>query len=208
MPGNKSNRHWITRQRNDPFVDKARKAGYRSRSAYKLLEIDRRDGLFRRGDTVVDLGAAPGGWSQVARERVGGQGRVIAIDILPFEPIPGVISLEGDMRDRQTHDRVIELLAGNSAQVVISDMAPNISGSAILDQPRILQIATSALEAGIRFLSPDGNSLIKVFQGEEFDAFVGAMQRAFTKTRVRKPKASRASSREVYVLGLGLSPGA
>nr|VFJ95220.1 MAG: 23S rRNA Um-2552 2'-O-methyltransferase [Candidatus Kentron sp. LFY]VFK00397.1 MAG: 23S rRNA Um-2552 2'-O-methyltransferase [Candidatus Kentron sp. LFY] len=193
---------------NDPFVKKAQKAGYRSRSAYKLLEIDQRDGLFRRGDTVVDLGAAPGGWSQVATEQIGEEGRVIAIDVLPIDPIPGVVTLKGDMRDRRMQDRITELLAGNSAQVVISDMAPNITGSNVLDQPKILQVAESALESGIRFLVPGGHFLVKMFQGEGFDAFVRAVQHSFAKTRVRKPKASRASSREVYILGLGLLPGA
>jgi len=206
MPKNKSNRCWIAEHRSDPFVKKAQGAGYRSRSAYKLLEIDRRDRLFQRGDTVVDLGAAPGGWSQVARDRIGKEGRVIAIDLLPIEPLHGVVSVKGDMRDRQTQDRIVELLAGNPARVVISDMAPNISGSNTLDQPKIMQIAESALELGIRFLAPGGDFLVKVFQGEGFDAFVGAVQHSFGKTRVRKPKASRPSSREVYILGLGLPP--
>nr|VFJ46930.1 MAG: 23S rRNA Um-2552 2'-O-methyltransferase [Candidatus Kentron sp. FW]VFJ56245.1 MAG: 23S rRNA Um-2552 2'-O-methyltransferase [Candidatus Kentron sp. FW] len=199
----RSNRYWIIEHNRDPFVREAKKTGYRSRSAYKLLEIARRDQLFKRGDTIVDLGAAPGGWSQVAVEKIGKEGRVIAIDILPMEPIPGVISLKGDARDRETQGQVIKLLAEDLAQVVISDMAPNISGSNTLDQPRILQIAESALESGIRFLAPGGHFLVKVFQGDGFDAFIATVQCSFSKTRVRKPKASRASSREVYVLGWG-----
>nr|VFK20576.1 MAG: 23S rRNA Um-2552 2'-O-methyltransferase [Candidatus Kentron sp. LPFa] len=208
MPKNKSNRRRITEHRNDPFVKKARETGYRSRAAYKLLEIDQRDHLFRHGDTVLDLGAAPGGWSQVARERIGKGGRVIAIDMLPMEPIPGVVALQGDMQDPEIQDRIVELLAEDSVRIVISDMAPNITGSNALDQPRSLQIAESALETAIRFLAPGGDFLVKVFQGEGFDAFVSTVRRSFTKTRIRKPKASRPASREVYILGLGLSSSA
>ncbi|VFM96899.1 MAG: 23S rRNA Um-2552 2'-O-methyltransferase [Candidatus Kentron sp. G] len=199
-------RNWITRHRKDPFVKEAKEAGYRSRAAYKLLEIQRRDGLFRRGDTVVDLGAAPGGWSQVARELAGGAGRVIAVDILPMEPLAGVVFLEGDILDPALEGRITDLLAGKPARVVISDMAPNISGLNALDQPRVLRMAESALESGRRILAPEGSFLVKVFQGEGFDAFVKEVRGAFTKTVIRKPKASRASSREVYVLGRGLLP--
>nr|VFJ67134.1 MAG: 23S rRNA (uridine2552-2'-O)-methyltransferase [Candidatus Kentron sp. FM]VFJ67312.1 MAG: 23S rRNA (uridine2552-2'-O)-methyltransferase [Candidatus Kentron sp. FM]VFK16622.1 MAG: 23S rRNA (uridine2552-2'-O)-methyltransferase [Candidatus Kentron sp. FM] len=195
-------RNWITRHRKDPFVKEAKGAGYRSRAAYKLLELQRRDGLFRRGDTVVDLGAAPGGWSQVARELVGGAGRVIAVDILPMAPLPGVILLAGDILDPELEGRIATLLAGTPARVVISDMAPNITGLNALDQPRALQMAESALEVGCRILAPGGSFLVKVFQGEGFDAFVKGVRGAFAKTCIRKPKASRASSREVYVLGI------
>nr|VFK28563.1 MAG: 23S rRNA Um-2552 2'-O-methyltransferase [Candidatus Kentron sp. MB] len=203
MPGNKTNRRWITEHGKDPFVRKAQRAGYRSRSAYKLLEIDQRDRLFQRGDIVLDLGASPGGWSQVATERIGKNGRVIAVDLLSMEPLSGVVSLEGDIREQQMQDRITELLAGDSARVVISDMAPNITGSNIIDQPRVMQIAESVIELGDRFLAPDGNLLVKVFQGEGVDDFVKEIRSSFSKTRIRKPKASRPSSREVYVLGLG-----
>nr|VFK51843.1 MAG: 23S rRNA Um-2552 2'-O-methyltransferase [Candidatus Kentron sp. TUN]VFK53454.1 MAG: 23S rRNA Um-2552 2'-O-methyltransferase [Candidatus Kentron sp. TUN]VFK54670.1 MAG: 23S rRNA Um-2552 2'-O-methyltransferase [Candidatus Kentron sp. TUN] len=203
MRKNKNNRHWITEYHKDLFVKKAKETGYRSRSAYKLLEINQRDQLFQRGDTVVDLGAAPGGWSQVAKGQIGKEGRVIAIDIRPIKPLPGVVSLEGDMRNEEIQNQIAKLLAGNLARVVISDMAPNISGSNAIDQPRALQIAESALELSIRFLAPGGDFLVKVFQGEGFDGFVNRVQRSFSKTRIRKPKASRASSREVYVLGWG-----
>nr|VFK40832.1 MAG: 23S rRNA (uridine2552-2'-O)-methyltransferase [Candidatus Kentron sp. TC] len=208
MRASKSNPYRTTSRRNDPFVKKAKEAGYRSRAAYKLLEIDQRDHLFRLGDTVVDLGAAPGGWSQVAKEKIGKKGLVIAIDMLPIKPIHGVVSLKGDMRDRRMQNQILDLLAGDAARVVISDMAPNISGSSVLDQPKILHVAESAFEAGIRFLAPGGDFLVKVFQGEGFDAFVSTVRCSFTKTHIRKPKASRPSSREVYILGLGLSSNA
>nr|VFK05358.1 MAG: 23S rRNA Um-2552 2'-O-methyltransferase [Candidatus Kentron sp. H]VFK05812.1 MAG: 23S rRNA Um-2552 2'-O-methyltransferase [Candidatus Kentron sp. H]VFK09252.1 MAG: 23S rRNA Um-2552 2'-O-methyltransferase [Candidatus Kentron sp. H] len=197
----RSTGNWITKHRKDPFVRDAREAGYRSRAAYKLLEINQRDGLFQRGDVVVDLGAAPGGWSQVASQQVGGAGRIIAIDRLPMVPLPGVDSLEGDIRDRAVQSWIVEILAGRPARVVLSDMAPNISGMNALDQPRALQMAESALDIGLGILAPGGDFLVKVFQGEGFEAFVKAVRGSFSKTYVRKPKASRAYSREIYVLG-------
>ncbi|MBT8420124.1 MAG: RlmE family RNA methyltransferase [Gammaproteobacteria bacterium] len=196
------NRNWITSHIKDPFVKRAVEAGYRSRAAYKLLEIDQRDGLFRRGDTVVDLGAAPGGWTQVASQRVGREGRVIAVDVLPMDPLPGVVSLEGDLHDPAVQVQIMEALAGRSASAVISDMAPNISGMNALDQPRTMQMAELALDISRDILAPGAGFLVKVFQGEGFDAFVKTVQQSFSKVYVRKPKASRANSREVYVLGL------
>jgi len=199
----KKNRNWITKHCNDPFVKEAQEAGYRSRAAYKLLEIHRRDRLFQPGDTVLDLGAAPGGWSQVASRQVGEGSRVIAIDILPMDTLPGVISLQGDLQDQEVYDQLLAILAGEPVRVVISDMAPNITGVSALDQPRAMQVAELALDMALQLLAPGGNFLVKVFQGEGFDAFVKTVRGSFSKTYIRKPKASRASSREVYVIGWG-----
>nr|VFJ56458.1 MAG: 23S rRNA Um-2552 2'-O-methyltransferase [Candidatus Kentron sp. DK]VFJ63009.1 MAG: 23S rRNA Um-2552 2'-O-methyltransferase [Candidatus Kentron sp. DK] len=199
----KKNRNWINRHRRDPFVREANAAGYRSRAAYKLLEIHRRDKLFRRGDTVVDLGAAPGGWSQVASQQVGAGGRVIAVDILPMESLPGVVTLQKDIHDAILRDRIKEVLAGNAVRIVISDMAPNITGVNALDQPRAMGMAELALEVSRGILVPGGNFLVKVFQGEEFDAFLKMVRSHFSEAAIRKPQASRSDSREVYVLGRG-----
>ncbi|CUB07896.1 MAG: RlmE family RNA methyltransferase [Tepidiphilus sp.] len=204
MGKNKSHRDWIHRHLNDPYVQEATRAGYRSRAAFKLLEIDDKDRLLRRGQCVLDLGSAPGAWSQVARERVGETGRVFALDLLPMAPIPGVDFLQGDFTEEATERALEALLAGAVLDVVLSDMAPNLSGIASVDQARAMHLAELALDFAVRHLRPEGVFLIKVFQGEGFDDFRRALGAAFRSVAVRKPKASRDRSAEVYLLGRGL----
>lgn len=203
MARSKSSDRWLRRHFTDEYVKRAQKEGRRSRAVYKLAEIDERDRLFRPGMTVVDLGAAPGGWSQYARERVGPAGRVIALDILPMEPIAGVEVLQGDFTEPAVLDSLIERLGGQPVDLVIADMAPNISGIASADQGRTMLLAELALEFADKTLRPGGDFLVKTFQGAGFQEFHRAMQRRFAKLHVRKPKASRAESREVYLLGKG-----
>lgn len=203
MKKHRSSKRWLAEHHGDFYVQQARRAGYRSRAAYKLLEIDRRDRLFRRGIVVVDLGAAPGGWSQVAAQRVGPDGRVIALDRLPITPLPGVEVLQGDMEDAQVIERLEEKLAGREVDLVISDMAPNISGVEAIDQPRSICLAELAVDFACKVLRPGGDTVVKVFQGAGFDPFVRTLRRHFHKVVIRKPSASRGRSREVYLLGRG-----
>jgi 23S rRNA (uridine2552-2'-O)-methyltransferase len=200
-----SSRRWLREHGQDEFVEKSRLEGYRSRAAFKLMELDRRDGVFARGMLVVDLGAAPGSWSQYAAERVGAEGRVVALDMLPMEPLAGVDFLQGDFREEEVLRRLEGSLAGAEASVVMSDMAPNLSGMSAVDQPRAMLLAELALGLASRVLTPGGTFVSKAFQGEGFDAFVRDVRAVFQTVRVRKPKASRARSREVYVLARGYS---
>ena len=193
-------RAWRKRQRDDPYVARAQREGYRSRACYKLLELHRRDHLFRPGMTVVDLGAAVGSWSQVARRLVGRHGRVIASDLLPMEPIAGVEFVQGDFTDPDVCERIIESLGATPADLVISDMAPNMSGVRALDQPRSLYLVELALEFAQRVLSPGGEFVAKVFQGEGFEQLLGECRTAFARVQLRKPAASRPDSREQYVV--------
>jgi 23S rRNA (uridine2552-2'-O)-methyltransferase len=204
MSRTKSSGRWLDRQRRDPYVKQAQKEGYRSRAAYKLAELDERDHLLRPGMTVVDLGAAPGGWSQYARRRVGEAGRVIALDVLPMEAIAGVEFLHGDFTENEVLSLLERQLQGRKADLVISDMAPNISGVAASDQARSVYLAELALEFADKHLKPGGNLVLKTFQGEGFPELLKAMQARFARVQTRKPKASRAESREIYLLGKGL----
>ena len=199
----RTSRAWMHEHVTDPFVKAAKREGYRSRAAYKVLEIDRRDGLFQPGALVVDLGAAPGGWSQVARERVGKTGRVVAIDLLPMEAIVGVEFIEADFTDDAGLKVLMALTGDRPLDVVISDMAPNISGIGISDQARAMELAELALEFATQHLKPGGSFLVKVFQGEGFDGFIAATRQRFQKVGSRKPEASRDRSNEVYLLGTG-----
>ena len=201
MKKSSSSRRWLREHHSDAFVLQARKEGYRSRAAYKLLEIDKRDRLFRPGMVVLDLGAAPGGWSQVAAQRVGARGRVIALDLLEMPPLPGVEFHRGDINDDQAIDKLLKSLPEGGVDLVISDMAPNISGVDAIDQPRSLQVAEMALDVARKVLLPGGDMLIKLFQGGGVDAYIKELRRSFRKVIHRKPQASRARSREVYVLG-------
>jgi 23S rRNA (uridine2552-2'-O)-methyltransferase len=196
-----SSRRWLQEHHSDSYVLQARKEGYRSRAAYKLLEIDRRDRLFRPGMVVLDLGAAPGGWSQVAAQRIGARGRVIAFDLLDMPPLPGVEFQRGDINDDQAIDKLLKTLPDGGVDLVISDMAPNISGVDAIDQPRSIQVAEMALDVARKVLHPGGDMLIKLFQGAGVDAYIKELRRSFRKVIHRKPQASRARSREVYVLG-------
>jgi len=197
----KSGSAWMHEHVNDPHVKKAQADGYRSRAAYKLLEIDKRDRLLRPGLTVVDLGAAPGSWCQVAAQKVGRQGRVLAIDLLPVAPIPGVESLEGDFTDPVALTWLAEKLQSSQVDLVLSDMAPNISGVILRDQARHYELCELALEFSVSWLKPDGAFLVKVFQGVGFEDFRAQMRQAFEQVFIRKPDASRDRSTEVYLLG-------
>lgn len=194
-----SSRRWLSRQASDPFVKQARSQGYRARAAFKLLELDQRERLLRPGQRVVDLGAAPGSWSQVAAERVGRNGRVVALDLLPMDPLPDVDFIQGDFREAEVLQQ-LEVLVGGKVDLVLSDMAPNISGIAASDQARSMDLAELALEFAVGWLEPDGRFVVKLFQGEGFDNYVREARRSFKTVRVRKPSASRKESREVYLV--------
>lgn len=197
----KASKQWMHEHVNDPFVQLAKKEGYRSRAAYKLLEIDAKDRLLKPGMVVVDLGATPGGWSQVAAAKVGRGGKVIALDLLPLDPLAGVDFIQGDFRDAEVLRQLEDLLQGKPVGLVISDMAPNISGVASADQARALHLAELALEFALEHLKPEGSFLVKVFQGAGFEDFLKLMRSRFTRVATRKPKASRDRSSEVYLLG-------
>jgi 23S rRNA (uridine2552-2'-O)-methyltransferase len=200
----KSSQRWLREHFDDPFVARAQQEGYRSRAVYKLVEIDRRDQLLRPGLRVVDLGAAPGGWSQYAAERVGPSGQVVASDILDMEPIPGVEIVTGDFHEESVLNAILEQLGGEKADLVVSDIAPNLSGTDAIDQPRAVSLCELALDLAVRVLKPNGAFLVKVFQGQGSDEFMSELRRRFVRVVVRKPEASRPRSREVYVLARGL----
>lgn len=205
----KSSTRWLGEHFSDEFVKRAQAEGWRSRAVFKLEEIDAKDRLIRAGMTIVDLGAAPGGWSQYAAKKLHGKGRIIALDILDMEPVAGVEFLQGDFTEDEPLQRLLETI-GESAggapgvDLVMSDMAPNMSGMDGIDQPKGIYLAELALDLAEKVLKPGGNFLVKVFQGEGTDAFMGALKQRFVKVIVRKPKASRARSREVYLLATGL----
>lgn len=204
MKRSKTSKSWMAEHVNDPFVQRAKTDGLRARAAYKLMEIDDKDKLIRPGMVVVDLGAAPGSWSQVAISRVGSGGRVLALDLLPMEPIHGVEFMQGDFHDEAFVASFEELLGKRKVDLVMSDIAPNISGIPSVDQARSVYLAELALDFACQHLSPAGRFLVKVFQGEGFDAFRKAMEGVFKSVIVRKPQASRDRSSEVYLLGAGL----
>lgn len=206
MKKHKTSKAWMHEHVTDPYVQRAKAGGWRSRAAFKLMEIDDKDRLLRPGMLVVDLGAAPGGWSQVAAERVGATGRVLAIDLLEMAPIPGVEVIQGDFGDDAILADLEARMGGRPADLVISDMAPNISGIASTDQARSVLLAELALDFAVRHLKPGGDLLVKLFQGEGFDGFRAAMGEAFERVVVRKPKSSRDRSSEVYLLGKGRQP--
>jgi len=195
---------WRREQGQDKFFRRAKAEGYRARSAYKLLEISEKHGVLRPGQVVLDLGAAPGSWSQVAAERVGGTGRVVAIDLQPIGTIPGVITIVGDIRDAAILERARQAL-GRGADVVLSDVAPRASGIILVDQARAIELARSALDAAAGALRPNGSFVVKVFRGEEFDRFLAEVRRRFRKVNVVIPAATRAESREAFVVARGFS---
>ncbi|HUS24389.1 MAG TPA: RlmE family RNA methyltransferase [Candidatus Binatia bacterium] len=184
----------------DPYVLRARREGYRSRAVYKLEELDQRDHLLRPGLTVVDLGAAPGGWCQYIQRRHGARVRVIALDVLPMDPVPGVTFLQGDFREAAVLARLEEALAGSPVDLVLSDLAPNISGVDAADQAGTVLLAELALDFARRHLRPGGTLLLKLFQGEGFDEFLKVLRQGFAKVAIRKPQASRSRSSEIYLL--------
>jgi 23S rRNA (uridine2552-2'-O)-methyltransferase len=195
-----SSRRWMHEHLSDEFVKKAQKEGYRSRAVYKLLEIIEKNNVIHNGDIVLDLGAAPGGWSQVAAKFVGEKGKVIASDILPIEEINGVIFLQGDFTEESIYEKLLELTGDFKVNVVLSDMAPNMSGQLSVDQPKSMYLADLAIEMAIKTLDLNGSFIVKLFQGEGFDAFVQTTRKSFKKVSVLKPKASRSRSKEVYLL--------
>lgn len=201
MRRTKSSQKWLREHFDDEFVKRAQKEGFRSRAIYKLREIDERDRLFRSGLTVVDLGAAPGGWSQYAKDRVGPQGYVLGVDILPMDPLPGVEFIHGDFTEPAALESVSKALAERPVDLVLSDMAPNISGVGVSDQAKAMYLAELAVDFALTHLHPGGHLLLKAFQGAGFPELHRLMQTHFTKLLSRKPQASRARSREIYLLG-------
>jgi 23S rRNA (uridine2552-2'-O)-methyltransferase len=200
MSKNSSSRRWLREHFSDTYVKKAQQEGYRSRAVYKLFELQERDKIFKPGMTVVDLGAAPGGWSQVLVDLVGPKGRVIAMDILPMDDIPGVDFIQADFSEDAAPEMLLQKLGDAPVNWVISDMAPNLSGIDSVDQPRSIFLAELALDFAIQVLGKKGGFLVKVFQGDGFDAFLLEVRKHFKKVAIRKPKASRDRSREVYIV--------
>lgn len=199
-----SSRRWLQEHFNDPYVKKAQASGYRSRAVFKLLEMQERGRLFSPGMTVVDLGAAPGGWSQVLASLVKSSGRVIAMDILPMDPLPGVEIIHGDFADEAILQQLLDTLGEDAPDWVVSDIAPNLSGNPGIDMPRVLYLAELALDFAVKTIKPQGGFLIKIFQGPGSEAFLAEVKRQFKVVTIRKPKASRGRSREVYVVAKGL----
>lgn len=204
MKRSRTSKAWMREHVTDPYVQMANREGYRSRAVYKLMELDERDHLLKPGMTVVDLGAAPGSWTQVAARKITSSGLLIAFDILPMDPVHGAVFIQGDFREDAALAQLEAALQGRPVDLVISDMAPNISGIGIADQARSMHLAELALEFSRQHLKPGGSFLVKIFQGEGFDDFVREMRVHFSQVLVRKPKASRDRSTEVYMLGKGL----
>jgi len=195
-----SSRRWLREHFTDTYVKQAQKDGYRSRAVYKLLEIQERYRLFKPGMTVIDLGAAPGGWCQLVMKLIKPNGRMIALDLLPMEPVDGVEFIQGDFSDEAVMQDLLQRLDHSKADWVLSDMAPNMSGNESIDIPRSMYLCELALDFALQSLRTGGGFLIKVFQGEGFDAFLGEIKKKFKSVAIRKPKASRDRSREVYIL--------
>ena len=203
MARSKTSNTWLTEHFNDEFVKLAQKEGYRSRAVYKLIEMDDKDRLLKKGMTVVDLGAAPGGWSELLAKRVGDSGRLFALDILPMDALGDVTFIEGDFTEQAVYDELVEALEGKWVDLVISDMAPNLSGTKAIDQPKMMYLAELALEFATSVLKPGGTFLTKVFTGEGIDEYKKELRQHFAKIVVRKPKASRARSSEIYLMAKG-----
>jgi 23S rRNA (uridine2552-2'-O)-methyltransferase len=195
-----SSKAWLKEHRDDPYVQQAQREGYRSRACYKLLELQDKDKLIRPGMTVLDLGSAPGGWSQVASALVGASGKVIASDILPMEYLEGVTFIEGDFTEQEVFQQILDALEGKRVDLVISDMAPNMSGVHAVDQPRAIYLVELALDMARQVLAPGGTFVTKLFHGEGFDQVFAQAKDSFQKVLTRKPKASRARSSEVYLV--------
>lgn len=198
-----SSTRWLQEHFSDHYVQQAQKKGFRSRAVFKIDEIQQRDKLLRPGMTVVDLGAAPGGWSQFVVDHLQGNCRVIACDILPMDPIAGVDFLEGDFRDEEVLKALLSRIGGNTVDIVLSDMAPNMSGNDNVDQPRGMYLVELALDMCHQVLKPGGSFVVKVFHGQGFEEFLKAVRAAFTTVKTRKPDSSRARSREVYLVATG-----
>ena len=200
MAKKSNSRRWMNEHLNDEYVKKSQKEGYRCRAVYKLIEIIDNNQIITKGDKVLDLGAAPGGWSQVATKIVGQNGQVIASDILPIEEISGVDFLQGDFTELLVYEELLSLTKGQKMNTVLSDMAPNMSGQLSVDQPKSMYLSELALDMAIKTLTPNGHFVVKVFQGDGFDAYVQITRQTFKKVSIKKPKASRPRSKEVYIL--------
>ena len=201
MKRTRTSKAWMREHVNDTYVQLAKKEGWRSRAAFKLLEIDDKDKLLKRGEVVVDLGATPGGWSQVASKRVGDAGMVLALDLLEMDPIHNVHFIQGDFREDDVLEQLEKQLGDRRVGLVMSDMAPNMSGVPLIDQARIMHLAELSLEFALAHMKPDGAFLVKVFQGTDYEQFFRSMREAFKTVVVRKPDASRDRSAELYLLG-------
>jgi 23S rRNA (uridine2552-2'-O)-methyltransferase len=195
-----SSHRWMNEHLNDEYVKKAQKEGYRCRAVYKLIEITDKNQIITKGDRILDLGAAPGGWSQFAAKIVGKTGQIIASDILPIEEITGVDFLQGDFTEMSVYKALLSLTKDQKMNTVLSDMAPNMSGQLSVDQPKSMYLAELALDMAIKTLTPNGHFLVKAFQGDGFDAYVQIARQTFKRVAIKKPKASRARSKEVYLL--------
>jgi 23S rRNA (uridine2552-2'-O)-methyltransferase len=204
MPRSKSSRSWLDRHFKDAYVKRAQQEGYRSRAVFKLLEIQEKDRILAPGMKVLDLGASPGGWSQVAARLVGRKGRVVAMDLLDMEPLEGVTFIQGDFREDEPLARLREAVGGEALDLVLSDMAPNLSGTAA-DQPRMIYLCELALDVAREVLKPGGCLVVKIFQGEGFDAFLRELRTSFKRVSSRKPKSSRSKSRELYLVAKGFA---
>jgi 23S rRNA (uridine2552-2'-O)-methyltransferase len=204
MARSKSSHRWLQEHNRDHYVKRSQQEGYRSRASYKLLELNEKDRLFRPGMNVVDLGAAPGGWSQVASKLVGDKGRVVASDILPMDSIAGVEFICGDFTEESVLQTILDTLGADLADLVISDMAPNMSGMRAVDQPKAMYLVELALDLAQQILKPGGYFVAKVFHGEGFDEYMRQLKHSFERVVTRKPDASRPRSREVYIVAKGL----
>jgi 23S rRNA (uridine2552-2'-O)-methyltransferase len=204
MSRSKSSKRWLQEHHQDAYVLKARAQGYRSRAVFKLAEIQRKDRIIKPAQLVLDLGAAPGGWSEYAQQIVGGQGKVIALDLLPMEPIAEVEFIQGDFTEQQTLEQLLSLIDDRRLDLVLSDMAPNLSGMDSVDQPRSIYLAELALDLAQQFLAADGVFVVKLFQGEGFEDLISLLRQSFKSVRFRKPDASRARSSEIYAVCSGL----
>ena len=199
----KTSANWLKEHVDDMYVQMAQQDGYRTRASYKLLELDEKDGLLKSGSTVLDLGSAPGGWSQVVANKLDGSGVVIASDILPMDNIADVTFIQGDFTEDAVFEEIMTAIDDRPVDLVISDMAPNMSGMASIDQPGAMYLVELALDMARQTLKPNGHFVAKVFQGEGFDEYLADVRQSFSKVLIRKPKASRARSREVYIVGKG-----
>ena len=196
---------WRERQEKDPYVQRARREGWRSRAVFKLEQIDRKERLMKPGMVCVDLGSAPGGWSQYVAEKLKGRARIAAVDLLPMDPLPDVEFIEGDFREDDVFEQLLQLVGKDGADLVMSDMAPNITGTKVVDQSRAMHLVELALDMARRVLKPGGSFVCKLFQGEGFDEFVRDARNSFERVKVIKPKASRPGSREVYLVARNFS---
>lgn len=203
MAKSKSSKGWLKEHFDDEYVRRSQQDGYRSRAIYKLIEIDDKDRLIKPGMTIIDLGAAPGGWSEYCVKKLGKNATVVALDILPMEPIDEVTIIEGDFREDAVFEKLMAVMNNAQADLVISDMAPNISGMESVDMPRAYYLCELALDFARQVLKPGGGLLVKLFQGEGFEAYNKELKASFSKVVMRKPKASRARSREIYALATG-----